>query len=254
MPRIRLTLAYDGTAFAGWQLQAPGGGRTVQGCLEEALARLCGQPVRVHGAGRTDSGVHALAQVAHADVPGHRAGFPWQKALNALLPADVAVTQAAEVAPDFHSRFDATGKEYRYTLWTRPGYVLPWRRPAVWDVGRYGPLDEAAMDVCAALFVGEHDFAAFQNAGTDVQSTVRRVWDVSRLGESCPDETVWRFYGEGFLKQMVRNLMGALVAVGRGRASPDDVAALLAKGDRTLAPGTAPARGLCLHAVEYGAR
>ena len=252
MARLRLTLAYDGTDFAGWQIQAAGGGRTVQGCLEEALATLCGRAVRVHGAGRTDSGVHALAQVAHADVPEHRAGLPWGKALPALLPKDVAVTEARLVAPDFHSRFDATGKEYRYTLWTRPGYVLPWRRPYVWDVGRYGALDVAAMEACAGLFVGEHDFAAFQNAGTDVHSTVRRVWDVSRLQGTGPDETVWRFHGEGFLKQMVRNLMGALVAVGRGKATPEGVAAVLEAGDRRRAPGTAPAQGLCLHTVEYG--
>lgn len=251
MPRLRLTLAYDGTAFAGWQLQAPGMGRTVQGCLEEALAVLCGQAVRVTGAGRTDSGVHALAQVAHADVPERRADLPWQKALNALLPADMSVV-AAEIAPDdFHARFCATGKVYHYTLWTEPGHVLPWRRPYVWDVGRHGVLDAAAMDVCAALFAGVHDFAAFQNAGSEVKTTTRLVHGVTRLPGDGP-EMVWRFHAEGFLKQMVRNLTGALVAVGRGKVSPEDIRSVLTQGQRRLAPQTAPASGLCLIAVEYG--
>lgn len=251
MPRLRLTLAYDGTHFAGWQLQAPGLGRTVQGCLEEALATLCAHPVRVHGAGRTDSGVHALAQVAHADVPRSRTGFPWQKALNALLPKDMSVLEAVETDPEFHSRFAAVGKEYRYTLWTEPRFVLPWRRPYVWDVGRRGVLDVAAMDACAGLFAGCHDFAAFQNAGTVVNSTVRQVHGVVRLPDAPEHEMVWQFRAEGFLKQMVRNLMGALVAVGRGKVSPEDIRSVLTKGQRSLAPGTAPACGLCLHAVEY---
>ena len=252
MPRLRLTLAYDGTQFAGWQLQAPGGGRTVQGCLEEALERLCGTPVRVHGAGRTDSGVHAMAQVAHCDVPEHRAAIPWQRALNAMLPDDVSVVDAAPVADDFHARFSATGKIYRYTLWTAPGHILPWRRAYVWDVGRYSPLDVAAMDACAALFVGFHDFAAFQNAGSVVRSTARQVHAVGRVASASSEEMVWEFRAEGFLKQMVRNLAGALVAVGCGKVSPEDIRSVLTSGQRRLAPGTAPARGLCLVAVEYG--
>jgi len=253
MPRLRLTIAYDGAAFAGWQLQAPGLGRSVQGCLEDALAVLCGTPVRVHGSGRTDAGVHALAQTAHVDVPGARADIPWGRALNAMLPDDVSVTDVAVVPDDFHARFDAVGKIYHYTLWSQPGYVLPWRRPYVWDVGRFGPLDADAMDACAAVFVGCHDFAAFQNAGSEVATTFRLVHAVERLPGAAPGETVWRFHGEGFLKQMVRNLMGTLVAAGRGRLSPADVRSILAKGQRSLAPATAPARGLCLHAVEYGA-
>lgn len=252
MPRLRLTIAYDGTRFAGWQLQAPGGGRTVQGCLEEALARLCGGPVRVHGAGRTDSGVHALAQVAHVDVPAERAGLPWQRALNALLPDDVSIREAAFVSEAFHSRFSATGKVYRYTLWIERGSILPWRRPYVWDVGRFAPLDVAAMDACAAGFVGFHDFAAFRNVGTEVGSTQRLVQAVTRVERATSAEMVWEFRAEGFLKQMVRNLTGALVAVGRGKVSPETIRSVLTKGQRSLAPPTAPASGLCLVAVEYG--
>lgn len=252
MPRLRLTLAYDGTDFAGWQLQPEGFGRTVQGCLEEALERLCGRPVRVHGAGRTDSGVHALAQTAHADVPESRTAIPWQKALNALLPRDVRVVGAVLVPEDFHARYSAVGKVYCYTLWTEPDYVLPWRRRYVWDVGRHAPLDVAAMDACAALFAGFHDFAAFQNAGSEVRTTTRLVHGVERLTDAAATEMVWRFRAEGFLKQMVRNLMGALVAVGSGKVSPEDIRSVLTKGQRGLAPATAPACGLCLHAVEYG--
>lgn len=251
MPRLRLTIAYDGTRFAGWQLQAPGGGRSVQGCLEEALAKLCGGLVRVHGSGRTDAGVHALAQVAHLDVPEDRAGLPWQRALNAMLPPDVSIVDAALVAAEFHSRFSATGKAYRYTLWTERAYVLPWRRPYVWNVGRYAPLDVAAMDACAGLFAGFHDFAAFCNAGSDPASTSRLVRSVSRVASPSPQEMAWEFRAEGFLKQMVRNLMGALVEVGRGKVSPEDIRSVLTMGQRRLAPPTAPASGLCLVGVEY---
>ncbi|WP_300159790.1 tRNA pseudouridine(38-40) synthase TruA [Solidesulfovibrio sp.] len=253
MPRLRLTIAYDGTHFAGWQLQAPGGGRTVQGCLEEALGKLSGASVRVHGAGRTDSGVHALAQVAHCDVPEDRAGLPWQRALNAVLPRDMTVTAAAAVPDDFHARFSATGKVYRYTLWTEPAFILPWRRPYVWNVGRVAArLDTAAMDACAALFTGYHDFAAFQNAGSHVSGTERLVRAVTRLPPDTAGEMVWEFRAEGFLKQMVRNLTGALVAVGAGKVSSEDIRSVLTSGRRGLAPATAPASGLCLVAVEYG--
>lgn len=251
MPRLRLTVAYDGTAFSGWQLQARD--RTVQGCLEEALGKLCGGPVRVIGAGRTDAGVHALAQTAHADIPDALTGRPWQRALNALLPDDVSVTAATLVDREFHARFSARGKIYAYTLWTEPGYIFPWRRPYVWNVGRDAGLDGAAMETAAALLVGEHDFAAFRNTGSSVRGTVRRVLSVSATPGTLPQEIVWRFAATGFLKQMVRNMMGALVEVGRGRLAPQAMTELLARGDRTLAPATAPAAGLCLEQVLYDA-
>jgi len=249
MARLRLVVAYDGTDFSGWQLQARD--RTVQGCLEEALGRLCACPVRVIGAGRTDAGVHALGQTAHADVPDALAGRPWQRALNALLPKDVCVTAAALAAPDFHARFSARGKIYAYTLWTEPTFLLPWRRPYVWDVGRQDGLDAAAMTAAAREFVGEHDFAAFRNAGSPVKGTVRQVLALEAGPGLSPRETVWRFTATGFLKQMVRNMMGALVEVGRGRLTPDDIRRLLDAGDRRLGPATAPAAGLCLERVLY---
>lgn len=247
MPRIRLTLAYTGTRYHGWQLQADG--PTVQGTVEAALHRLVGRPVRVHGAGRTDAGVHALGQVAHCDVPEDRGHLPWQRALNALLPEDIAVLDASTVPETFHARRSATAKEYAYTLWTEPAFVLPQRRPFTWAVG---PLDLAALDEAAAFLVGTHDFASFQNTGTPVASTCRTLMALTRHPGPTPWETVLRFRADGFLKQMVRNLVGLLVAVGQGRLAPAAVAGILAARDRAAAPATAPPHGLCLEKVDYG--
>jgi tRNA pseudouridine38-40 synthase len=248
--RLKITLAYQGTQFEGWQLQAgPRPARTVQGCLEQALATLAGVPVRAHGSARTDAGVHALEQVAHADVPAERAGLPWQRALDALVPRDMAVL-AAEVAPSgFHARFGALGKRYAYTLWINPRFVIPQRRQFVWQTG---PLDVDAMGRAAALLVGEHDFAAFANSGSDVRDTVRTVSAIRTRGGEFPGELVFEFEGGGFLKQMVRNLMGTLVAVGRGKVNPEAVRSCLEMKDRTRLPATAPAQGLCLERVFYG--
>jgi len=247
MVRLRLTLAYDGTRFHGWQLQA--GDRTVQGVLEEALAALAGRPVRAIGSGRTDAGVHALGQVAHADVPASRTGLPWRKALNALLPRDVAVVAADIAQPGFHARFSAVRKTYVYTLWTEREFVYPHRRPYVWACG---PVDEAAMRAAALECLGRRDFAAVQNTGTDVKSTVRTLLDVSPSPGQTPFETCWRFTADGFLKQMARNLMGCLAAAGKGKVSPADIRSLLLDRDRTRTPATAPAKGLRLESVEYG--
>ncbi|SKA83236.1 tRNA pseudouridine38-40 synthase [Paucidesulfovibrio gracilis DSM 16080] len=248
MCRICLTLAYDGTDYAGWQVQP--GQRTVQGVLERALRPLIGvgEDVRVHASGRTDSGVHALGQVAHVDVPTSRRDLPWQKALNATLPPDVRVVAAREVPATFHARFSAISKTYAYTLWLDPDYVLPQRRRHVWHCG---PLDLNALDRAAAFLLGEQDFAAFRNTGTETRSTVRTMHRVWRSSGVHPAECVLRFQASGFLKQMVRNLTGCLVAVGRGKAEPENVRSYLKEGDRSAAPATAPAQGLCLERVEY---
>ena len=246
MARIRIVLAYDGTTFAGWQLQS--GVSTIQGCLEEALRRIVGEPVRVHASGRTDSGVHAVGQVAHFDIPDDKRHIPWHKALNTLIPRSVSVLSFGEVPRAFHARYSVIAKSYSYTLWTEPDYLYPQRRKYVWACGR---VDLAAMDTAAAQFVGEHDFRAFMNTGTDVASTVRRVLSLRREPGPFPGEVVWRVRGTGFLKQMVRNIMGCLVAVGRGRLEPDAVRSLLGGRDRRAAPPTAPSQGLCLEAVEY---
>ncbi len=246
MPRIRLTVAYVGTRYLGWQIQ--GRGATIQGTLEEKLSRICEELVRVHGSGRTDSGVHALGQVAHFDAPDSKARIPWQKALNSMLPDDIAILDAREAEPGFHARFSVRSKRYAYTLWTEPDFTLPQRAPFVWPVRN---LDLMAMDRAAAFLAGTHDFAAFQNAGTEVKGTVRTLEPIRRESGLHPCEWVFRFQADGFLKQMVRNLMGLLVEVGRGGMSPEDARAVLESRDRRLAPATAPPQGLTLEEVIY---
>lgn len=247
MPRLKLVLAYEGTDFAGWQFQPDL--RTVQGELERALEAVCGVPVRVHGAGRTDAGVHALGQTAHADVPGSRASVDWLRALNSLLPGDVAVVQAGPAAPDFHARKHALSKTYLYSIARERRYEIPQRRRFAWAAG---PLDEQAMERAAAHLVGRRDFASFMNVGTPVHSTVRALELAERRPGAFPGETDWAFRADGFLKQMVRNMVGLLVAVGRGRIDPDDVPGVLALADRDRAPyATAPAHGLTLARVRY---
>lgn len=245
--RLKFQVAYVGTGFHGWQLQD--GARTIQGCLEAALERLAGRPVRVHGAGRTDAGVHALGQVAHVDVPATRRDLPWQRALNALLPPDATIVHLERVPATFHARFDATQKNYSYTLWHEPRWLLPQRRAYAWQVGE---LDRDVMTQAARKLVGCRDWSAFQNQGTPVRSPVRTVRDIHCKADTSPHESVWLFTADGFLKQMVRNLMGCLVMVGKGRLTTDQVMEILAQGRRESAPATAPARGLCLERVDYG--
>lgn len=246
MPRIRLTVAYVGTRYQGWQVQATG--PTIQGTVEERLTRICGEPVRLHGSGRTDSGVHALAQVAHFDAPESKSHVPWRQALNSMLPHDIAILDADEAPPDFHARFSVRSKRYAYTLWTEPGYTLPQRAPFVWAVRG---LDFEAMDRAAGILAGTHDFAAFQNAGTEIKGTVRTLEPIVRAPGTHPAEWVFRFQADGFLKQMVRNLMGLLVEVGRGGLDPEDARAVLESRDRRRAPATAPPQGLTLEEVLY---
>lgn len=244
--RLKLKLAYDGTDFCGWQLQPDL--RTVQGELEKAVSRITGTPVRAHGSGRTDSGVHALAQTVHLDIPESRISVPWQRALNAILPDDISVLEAGYVSSEFHSRYDALEKVYTYTLWTNRKYLIPQRRKYVWDCGF---LDFEKVDQGAAFFIGEHDFAAFQNVGTPVKDTVRTLFEIKRTQGESSSEYILEFRGTGFLKQMVRNIVGCLVEIGRGKAEPDFVRYLIEGKDRTKAPATAPPQGLCLYDVVY---
>lgn len=248
MPRLKLTLAYDGTDFCGWQIQQGRPDRTVQGELEKALARICNQQVRVHGSGRTDSGVHALGQVAHADIPEQRRGVDWRRSLNSLLPDDVSVLEHELVPDDFHSRYCAKSKVYTYTLWPNSRFNIPQRRKFLWSTG---PLDFDAMDAAAELLEGEHDFSAFQNVGTPVKDTVRTVTRVERSRGAYPGEVVWTFQANGFLKQMVRNMTGLLVEIGRGRFAPEIVPEIIAGGDRCVAYPTAPPQGLTMAQVIY---
>ncbi|MHC1699481.1 MAG: tRNA pseudouridine(38-40) synthase TruA [Humidesulfovibrio sp.] len=248
MARIKLILAYDGTDFAGWQLQARD--RTVQGEVEAAIARIVGTRLPVQGAGRTDSGVHALGQCAHFDAPEQFAHIPWRVALNCLMRPDVRVVQAEVAPPRFHAQYDAVSKIYAYTLWTDRSHVNPLRRRFVWDVP---PLDLAAMDEAAREFLGTHDFASFRNAGTPLgpRGTVRTVQALWREPGPGAAETVWRIRGDGFLKQMVRNIVGCLVAVGKGKVAPADVRSILERRDRNHSLPTAPPWGLCMERVFY---
>lgn len=246
MPNFRLTLEYDGTDYCGWQLQA-GGERTVQGVIEAAIQRVTGEAVRIHGAGRTDAGVHAEGQVASVQLPTRLAAAALQRALNANLPADVAVVEAAVVDDGFHARFSARGKLYRYRVWN--GDVrspLRARRshadPRVVDLGQ--------MALAAKALVGRHDFSSFQAAGTQVESTVRTLTRLDITGHGGV-EIGFEVAGDGFLRHMVRNLVGILLEVGRGRREPAAMAEILAARDRSRAGPTAPARGLTLVEVNY---
>ncbi|MBR4747414.1 MAG: tRNA pseudouridine(38-40) synthase TruA [Desulfovibrio sp.] len=264
--RLKIVLAYEGTGWHGWQIQAPALAlRTVQGQLEQALSRLAGARVSAFGSGRTDAGVHALGQTVHCDVADER--FPkirdWRHALNALLPPAIRVLSCEPCAGDFHARFSARAKTYRYRFWQEPGFVLPWLGPYVW---RCGPLDKEPMRRALEALKGTHDFAGFANAGTPVKDTVRTIyqasleeepWDAVLAGAGpClpPHRPCLRLdvTGSGFLKQMVRNIAGLLHDAGKGKLAPDEVPSFLQGRPRELLPSrTAPACGLTLIKVHY---
>jgi tRNA pseudouridine38-40 synthase len=247
---IRLVVEYDGTGLCGWQRQA--NGPTVQGHLEAALAKLLAHEVRVVGASRTDAGVHASGQVAafrtERPIPLH--GI--RRGLNALLPDAIAIADAAEAADDFHPRFSATGKHYRYLLFTRADRSPRWRDRAWHRKGRRA-LDLAAMRDGAAALIGEHDFAAFRAAGCTATRTVRRIdhIEISDRGESLVAIDV---RGNAFLRNMVRIIVGTLVEVGEARRPVTQVAEILTSKDRTQAGITAPPQGLELVSVRYDGR
>lgn len=243
--RFRLLLEYDGTDFAGFQLQGKGE-RTVQGTLESALARLTGEEIRVHGAGRTDAGVHASGQVAHFEsawsIPVERMAL----ALNGALPRDLVVKTAVTAPETFHARYSALARVYRYVILNRPA-------PSAL-LGRYAahvrePLDSAAMREAAAELVGTYDFATFGQPDAPGKSTVRRVDSVIvRPWKDCVLVTV---RGNAFLRQMVRAFIGTLFYVGQGKLDGAGVRAIRESRDRSACPPVAPASGLCLVRVEY---
>jgi tRNA pseudouridine38-40 synthase len=247
VPLYRLTLAYDGTDLLGWQVQRPGSGPTVQGVLEGALARLAGgERVAVAGAGRTDAGVHALGQVASFDLPRDLEPPVLGRALNGLLPADVRVLEAARAPAGFHARRSAVSKLYRYVL-DCGGVPLPQRRRfAGWVPGR---LDEASVGAAAVLLLGRRDFASLASSGGSAQTTVRTV----TRSEVAFDEQglTYEVEADGFLRKMVRSMVGGLIAVGRGAVTPDDLAAALEARDRRAWPAPAAACGLTLVRVDY---
>ena len=275
---LKLTVAYDGTRFVGWQRQAEG--ESIQGLLEQALARFGGAPVTVHGAGRTDAGVHALGQVASAEVTSQHDAASIHRGLNASLPPEVRVTAVEDAPAGFHARFSARSKTYRYVLDTSP-VASPFDRAFAWHLPER--LDVPAMQEAASALIGNHDFAAFQSTGSETSGTVRTITRSELMAsqyEQCvgrtlsgppgePDTGVpaararwggvarpriviaYEVAGNGFLRHMVRAIAGTLVEIGRGWREPGSMAALLAGGSRAQAGPTAPAHGLFLVRVDY---
>lgn len=243
--RIALGIEYDGSGFAGWQAQSHG--NTVQDRLEQAIGAIAGEPVRTICAGRTDAGVHALGQVVHFDTMVGRPESAWVRGVNAHLPASVAVRWSMTVPSDFHARFSAIARSYRYVLLNRPV------RPALFARGMgwfHLPLDLAAMREAANHLLGDHDFSAFRAAECQAKSPVKTLYraDIERQG----DAIVFDFKANAFLHHMVRNLVGSLVHVGKGGRPPAWIAELLASRDRALAAPTFDPAGLYFAEVDYG--
>ncbi len=255
--RLKLTLAYDGRPFAGWQSQR--GGATVQDAVESAVAVIGGPPpdgriLRVHASGRTDTGVHALGQVAHFDPPATtRLGeAEWHRALNAVLPATIRVMRCEAVAPDFHARFDATGKIYRYRLW-HAEVLPPLEYGLAWHL--HGCLSESRLRESARLFEGCHDFSAFcANRGEENETSINKVRTIRKITLQPQGELIsLTFEGDGFLYKMVRMIVGAMVRVARGHETPERLADLLARPTQKKPGWQAPPDGLSLLQVLYPA-
>lgn len=248
---IKLRLAYDGANYVGWQRQRDQ--PTIQQTLEEALARMTGERIVLHGAGRTDAGVHALGMIANFHTAAAIPLAAFERGLNSMLPPDIRILAAAEMPLSFHARFSAGGKIYGYRFSTAP-IMPPCER--LYAAHFPGPCDPAAMRAAMPHLMGEHDFSSFEAAGSRPAEGRRgAVRCIQRL-ELVQDQKQLGFYeiivaGDGFLRHMVRNMVGTLIEVGRGRRSPDSLAALLAARDRSAAGATAPACGLTLKEVLY---
>jgi tRNA pseudouridine38-40 synthase len=248
MTRYRLTVEYDGGPYVGFQAQAKG--RSIQGELERAILAFSGETIRIHGAGRTDTGVHAAGQVVHLDLAKDWRAEVVMNAINAhLVPAPIAVLSAEAVGDDFHARFSATGRRYLYRILARPGPPAL-ERGRVWHLKT--PLDADAMADAAARLIGQHDFTTFRDAACQAKSPIKTLdaATVCRAGE----ELRVTFAARSFLHRQVRSMVGSLVEVGRGRWSPDDLAAALEAKDRSRCGPVAPAQGLYLTEVIYPAK
>ena len=249
MPSFKITVAYDGGRYVGWQRQE--NGPSVQALIEDVLRDLDGDDVTLHGAGRTDSGVHALGQVASFTLTRDMQPDVVVRALNAQLPADVRVLSAQAVPAAFHARYDATSKIYRYRL-SNADVLSPFERAYAWHV--WGPLDVDAMAEAARYIEGRHDFAAFQAMGGTVRTTERVITasSLTKQNDETPGLIVYEVAGDGFLRHMVRTIVGTLVDVGQGRQRPEWMRDVIASRDRAQAGKTAPAHGLFLVRVDYG--
>jgi tRNA pseudouridine38-40 synthase len=252
MHYFKLTISYDGTDFHGWQIQAPGK-PTIQGEIVSVLRQITQESTLLHGAGRTDAGVHALGQVASFRTQSALSAQEFQRALNALLPQTIRIVGAEEVGPDFHARWSALGKTYRYRLYR--GKVVP---PMV---SRYVlhypfPLDEDAMRKAASRFVGPHDFASFAaSTGSEdddkERSTVREIYSSELARSEDGEELVYTVRGRSFLRYMVRKMVGTLLDVGRGKLTPEDINRLYELRDRSKSGPTVPPQGLCMVSVDH---
>jgi tRNA pseudouridine38-40 synthase len=251
MRHLKLTIAYDGATFHGWQIQP--GQPTIQGTIAEAASQITQEKIFIHGASRTDTGVHALGQVAHFKTQSALPAAEFQRALNALLPPAIRIVAAEEVGPDFHARWQAQGKTYRYRIWR--GQVLPpfeYQRALHYS----GALDEAAMAQAAREFEGEHDFTSFSaSSGSEdddrEREVVRAVYSSEIIREPDRDELTYVVRGRSFLRYMVRKIVGTLIEVGKGRLSLADIAQIFEARDRSRSGPTVPAEGLYLVSLEY---
>lgn len=261
MGRVMLTVSYDGTAYSGWQVQP--GKETIEGVLNRCIGELTGETVEVIGASRTDSGVHALGNIAVFDTESPIPAEKFSYALNRRLPEDIRIQGSEEVAADFHPRHCSSRKTYEYRIYNAP-FALPVKR--LYSYFTYVPLDVGLMNRAAAYLVGEHDFKSFCSVGTQAQTTVRQidsaqVWEEGAIGmKNAAEERqmVWagkeiviRVAGRGFLYNMVRIIAGTLMEVGRGKMPPERVKEILAACDRQEAGPTAPACGLTLVGYEF---
>ena len=250
MPRIAIGLEYDGTDFVGWQIQREG--RTVEGILAAAVQAVADEPLVVHGAGRTDTGVHADQQVAHFDTKAQRTERQWLHGINSHLPPDIAIRWVREVPDSFNARRSAIRRRYRYSILeqpTRPALA----RSRVWWIRE--SLDASAMTAASLHWIGEHDFSAFRASGCQAKSPIRRLMAVRIARSTHPRGASWAvdFTANAFLQHMVRNLVGTLVAIGAGRLAPEAAREMLATRDRTRAGVAAPPGGLSLVEVLYPA-
>lgn len=244
MHNLKLTIEYDGTAYHGWQVQP--GLPTIQGILQDTAKRISGEEVHIAGAGRTDAGVHALGQVANFRTGKELSPDKWQRAFNSLLPPDIVMRRAETVSDGFDARRSAKQKIYRYSILNAPH---PSALDRHWLLHVPDPLELAPMEEAAASLLGEHDFSTFRAANGDSPNQVRRVYQACFLSEGNRLQFV--ITGNGFLKHMIRIVVGTLLAVGRGRLTPGAFREILQSKDRQRAGRTAPAHGLCLMQVDY---
>ncbi len=251
MRNLKLTIAYDGAEFHGWQIQP--GVPTIQGALNDVASQVTQEKIIVHGASRTDAGVHALGQVAHFKTRSLIPASEFQSAFNALLPPAIRVMAAEEVGPDFHARWQSQAKTYRYRIF-RGAVLPPFEHRRMLHVP--WPLDGAAMSAAASEFAGEHDFETFAaSSGSEEEdrdrTSVRVIHSSEIISDPARDELIYLVRGRSFLRYMVRKIVGTLLEVGKGRLAPEDIRELFAARDRSRSGPTVPPEGLYLVSLEY---